>query len=86
VEKIEELVGDDCGFESHGTVLVAENERSWRAFAPRRRSSLEGFTHEELIDRAELKRLVPASPTIAGRRGLATRRRRRSVPHHPGVP
>ena len=25
-ERIEELVGDDCGFESHGTVLVAESE------------------------------------------------------------
>jgi sarcosine oxidase subunit beta len=25
-ERIESLVGDDCGFESHGQVLVAENE------------------------------------------------------------
>ena len=25
-ERIEELVGDDCGFASHGTVLVAESE------------------------------------------------------------
>src|SRR3977135_218266 len=25
-EHIEDLVGDDCGFESHGTVLVGENE------------------------------------------------------------
>src|SRR5882762_3132425 len=60
-ERIEDLVGDDCGFESHGTVLVAENEEElagFRALVDGLR--LRGFTHEELIDRAELKRLVPA--------------------------
>ena len=60
-EKIEELVGDDCGFESHGTVLVAENEQELAGFRARVDDlRLKGFTHEELIDRAELKRLVPA--------------------------
>ena len=60
-EKIEDLVGDDCGFESHGTVLVAENEEELAGFRARvEELRLKGFTHEELIDRAELKRLVPA--------------------------
>ena len=60
-EHIEELVGDDCGFESHGTVLVAENETELASFRARVEDlRLRGFTHEELIDRAELKRLVPA--------------------------
>ena len=60
-EKIEELVGDDCGFASHGTVLVAESEQELAGFKARVDDlRLKGFTHEELIDRAELKRLVPA--------------------------
>jgi sarcosine oxidase subunit beta len=60
-ERIEALVGDDCGFESHGTVLVAENEEELAGFRARVDDlRLRGFTHEELIDRAELKRLVPA--------------------------
>ena len=60
-ERIEELVGDDCDFESHGTVLVAENEEELASFRVRVDDlRLRGFTHEEMIDRAELKRLVPA--------------------------
>jgi sarcosine oxidase, subunit beta len=60
-EHIEELVGDDCGFESHGTVLVAESASEFAGFRARVDDlRLKGFTHEELIDRAELKRLVPA--------------------------
>lgn len=60
-EQIEELVGDDCGFESHGTVLVAENEAELDSFRARVDDlRLMGFIHEELIDRAELRRLVPA--------------------------
>ena len=60
-ERIEDLVGDDCGFESHGTVLVAESEEELAGFRARVDDlRLKGFTHEELIDRAELKRLVPA--------------------------
>jgi sarcosine oxidase subunit beta len=60
-ERIEELVGDDCGFASHGTVLVAESEQELAGFAARVDDlRLKGFTHEELIDRTELKRLVPA--------------------------
>jgi len=60
-ERIEELVDDDCGFASHGQVLVAESEEELAQFRARvDELRLHGFTHEELIDRAELKRLVPA--------------------------
>jgi sarcosine oxidase subunit beta len=60
-EHIEELLDDDCGFVSHGTVLVAENEQELAGFKARVDDlRLRGFTHEELIDRTELRRLVPA--------------------------
>ena len=60
-EKIEELVGDDCGFKSHGTVLVAETAAELADFRTRVDDlGLRGFTHEELVDRTELKRLVPS--------------------------
>jgi sarcosine oxidase subunit beta len=60
-EHIEELVDDDCGFSSNGTVLVAESEQELAGFRARVSDlRLKGFTHEELIDRTELKRLVPA--------------------------
>ena len=60
-ERIEELVGDDCGFEAHGTVLVAESEAELAGFRERVDDlRLRGFEHEELIDAAELRRLVPA--------------------------
>jgi sarcosine oxidase, subunit beta len=60
-ERIAELVDDDCGFSSHGQVLVAESEAELDQFRARvDELRLHGFTHEELIDRAELKRLVPA--------------------------
>lgn len=60
-ERIEDLVGDDCGFESHGQVLVAEDDAEFAQCRARVEDlRLRGFTHEELIDRAELKRLVPA--------------------------
>jgi sarcosine oxidase subunit beta len=59
--RIVELVGDDCGFVSHGTVLVAESEAELDSFRARVDGlRLKGFVHEELIDRAELRRLVPA--------------------------
>lgn len=60
-ERIEDLIGDDCGFEAYGTVLIAESEAELQQFRARvddLRSR--GYTHEELIDRAELKALVPA--------------------------
>jgi sarcosine oxidase subunit beta len=60
-EHIEDLVGDDCGFASHGTVLVAETGEELAGFRARVDDlRMRGFTHEELIDRTELRRLVPA--------------------------
>jgi len=60
-EKITELVDDDCGFESHGQVLVAENEAELASFRTRVADlNARAFTHEELIDGTELRRLVPA--------------------------
>ena len=60
-ERIEDLVGDDCGFSSAGTVLVAESDEELAGFRERVDDlNLRGFTHEELIDQAELRRLVPA--------------------------
>ena len=73
-ERIEDLVGDDCGFEAHGQVLVAESEAELGGFAARVQDLRDrGFTHEELIDRAELRRLVPAvSEACPG--GIVSRR------------
>lgn len=60
-ERIRDLVDDDCGFDSHGQVLIAESEVELQVFRARVDDlRLNGYTHEELIDRAELKRLVPA--------------------------
>src|SRR5262249_4686344 len=60
-ERIEDLVGDSCGFESHGQVLVAETDEELGKLRARVEDlRLRGFSHEELIDRAELKRLLPA--------------------------
>jgi sarcosine oxidase, subunit beta len=60
-EKIEVLVDDDCGFESNGQVLVAENDTELAACRTRVADlNARGFTHEELLDTAELRRLVPA--------------------------
>lgn len=73
-ERIEELVGDDCGFESHGQVLVAESDEELEGFRARVADlNARGFTHEELIDQPELIRLLPAiSPNCPG--GIVSRR------------
>lgn len=73
-ERIESLVGDDCGFQAHGQVLVAETEQELNDFANRVADlRMRGFAHEELIDAKELKRLVPAvSETCPG--GIVSRR------------
>jgi sarcosine oxidase, subunit beta len=60
-ERIADLVDDDCGFVSHGQVLVAESEPELEGFRARVDDlRLHGFRHEELIDRAELRKLLPA--------------------------
>lgn len=62
------LVGDDCGFHAHGQMRIAEREEHMPALLQReaKMRSL-GYTHEEMIDAAELRRLVPAlSPHCIG--------------------
>ncbi|TGD98706.1 NAD(P)/FAD-dependent oxidoreductase [Methylobacterium nonmethylotrophicum] len=73
-ERIADLVDDECGFESHGQVLVAEDDGELAACAERVADLQDrGFTHEELIDGAELRRLVPAvAETCPG--GVVSRR------------
>jgi sarcosine oxidase, subunit beta len=73
-EDVQNLVGDSCAFESHGQVLVAENEEELEACRARVADlNLRGFTHEELIDAKELRRLVPAvAETCPG--GIVSRR------------
>lgn len=73
-ENIANLVDDDCGFESHGQVLVAETDDELATMRARVADlNLRGFTHEELIDAKELRRLVPAiAETCPG--GVVSRR------------
>lgn len=59
--RIESLVDDTCGFESHGQVKVAENEADLARLKARvDEVRALGFTHEELIGRDELREVVPA--------------------------
>lgn len=57
---ITDLVGDDCGFHSHGQVRVAESEAEV-ARLEQRLALVQGlgYRHEELIDRTALRHLVP---------------------------
>jgi len=59
--RIRELVDDDCGFESHGQVRVAESKAELELLR-RRVAELRalGFSHEELIDQRDLREMVPA--------------------------
>jgi sarcosine oxidase subunit beta len=59
--RIRDLVDDDCGFASSCQVKVAETESELHALRQRRETVLGlGFEHEEIIDRAQLRELVPA--------------------------
>lgn len=59
--RIRELVDDDCGFVSSCQVKVAETASELRALRQRRDTVLNlGFKHEEIIDQAQLRELVPA--------------------------
>lgn len=62
------LVGDDCGFRPSGQIKVAENDADMAEL--RARLDLVhrlGWRHEELIDAAEVRRLLPAvAPHIIG--------------------
>jgi len=71
--RIGELVDDDCGYEQHGQVRVAENEADV-ATLTRRRAQLQalGYEHEEWIGADGLRALVPAlAPSVLG--GLIVR-------------
>ena len=59
--RIGDLVDDDCGFECHGQVKVAESDAEFEVLK-RRVAEVRalGFAHEELIGRDELHALVPA--------------------------
>jgi glycine/D-amino acid oxidase-like deaminating enzyme len=59
--RIPDLVDDDCGFANSCQVKVAESEAELQVLRERRETVLGlGFSHEELIDRAELRELLPA--------------------------
>ncbi len=59
--RIRDLVDEDCGFASSCQVKVAETESELQALRQRRDTVLNlGFKHEEIIDQAQLRELVPA--------------------------
>ena len=70
---IEKIVGDDCGFRATGQVKVAESpadmaKNEARVAAVRAL----GWHHEEVVDQAEVRRLLPAvAPHVIG--ALVTR-------------
>lgn len=58
---IRDLVDDDCGFESHGQIKVAETEAELETVRARvAELNALGFTHEEVVGQDELRSLVPA--------------------------
>lgn len=57
---IGELVDDDCGFEAHGQIRVAEDERDAETLKAREARMRElGFTYERWIEAGELLARVP---------------------------
>lgn len=79
--RMKQIVGDDCGFRAHGQIRVAEFDEHLPALLQREAQMRErGYRHEEIIDRAELRRLVPAlSRHCVG--GLMARRDGAADPH-----
>ncbi len=58
---IRDLVDEDCGFVSSGQVKVAETEAELRALKKRRDKVVAlGYQHEEIIDKQQLRDLLPA--------------------------
>ncbi len=59
--RIGDLVDDDCGFESHGQVKVAESEAELDGLRARVEELTRlGFSHEELIEARALREILPA--------------------------
>lgn len=79
--RIAAIVGDDCGFHATGQIRVAEYQEQWPNLVQREaRMRRLGYAHEELVDAAELHRLVPAlSPHCVG--ALVARRDGAADPH-----
>lgn len=79
--RIETIVGDDCGFQADGQIEVAEFEHHMPQIEQRyAMTRAAGFENEELIDRAELRRLVPAlAPHCVG--AIIARRDGAADPH-----
>lgn len=66
--QLQDIVGDDCGFHASGQICVAENEASLAKLRERVEAlQRDGYTHEELIDRDELRKWLPTiSPHCVG--------------------
>lgn len=75
------IVGDDCGFHATGQLCVAETAAELAGLEARADAVRAlGHGHEEVVDRAELRRLVPAlAPHCVG--GLLARRDGAADPH-----
>ena len=79
--RIGSIVGDDCGFHARGQLRVAETDEHMPVLRQREaRVRALGYSHEEIVDAAELRRLVPAlSPHCVG--ALVARRDGAADPH-----
>lgn len=59
--QLEKIIGDDCGFHAVGQVRIAPGDKEFQQLSTRvEKVQALGFAHEELIDEAEVRRLVPA--------------------------
>ena len=79
--RIGAIVGDDCGFHAFGQIRVAEHAHQLPALEQRAATMrAAGYSHEELVDRHELMRLVPTiAPHCTG--ALVARRDGAADPH-----
>jgi sarcosine oxidase subunit beta len=78
---MEAMVGDNCGFHGDGQIKVAERQSDMAVLEKRLKETRDaGYMHEELIDQAELRHLVPgiAKHCVAG---LIARRDGAADPH-----
>ncbi|MCP5367165.1 MAG: FAD-binding oxidoreductase [Hyphomicrobiales bacterium] len=76
------LVDEDCGYRTSGQLAVAETAADMARLEARAADlAAAGYSHEELVDAAELYRLLPALvPGCAG--GLIARRDGYASPYH----
>ncbi len=72
-QNIEKIVGDDCAFRATGQVKVAESEADMAKNQARvDEVRALGWMHEEMVDQAEVRRLLPGiAPHVVG--ALVTR-------------